>query len=99
MQATEDRPMTGGAGWRPVNPVSTEDIMDLLAMRRDEDPNGRKRDYWAIQIMNVSGLAELPLLVAMEYMQFVAAHNCVGLKRNRDYLIRAIDDAMDEGVV
>lgn len=96
MYATEDRPMTGGAGWRPVNPVSTEDVMDLLAMRRDEDPNGRKRESWVIQIMDVSGFGALPLLVALEYMQVVAANNCVGLNRSRDYLLDAIKDAMAE---
>lgn len=99
MQATEDRPMTGGAGWRTVNPVSAQDVLDLLVMRRDEDPNGRSREYWAIQIMNVCGLGELPILVAMEYMQFVAANNCVALPRSRDYLLRAINEAIDAEVL
>lgn len=99
MQATEDRPMTGGAGWRSVERASVQDVLDLLAMRRDEDPNGRKREYWAIQIMNACGLGELPILVAMEYMQFVAANNCVALARSRDFLIRAIENAIDAEVL
>lgn len=99
MLEMEDCPPTGGAGWYALNPVKVSDVLDVMAMRRDEDANGHDRAYWATQIMRVSSFGEMPIFVAIELMQAIASNNCVALKRSRDYLLKAIEDAIDGRVL
>jgi len=82
----EDSPPTGGAGFMRVEPVTIDEVFDVLAGRADNDTNGRDAGYWFDRIIVNSNLAELPLTAAAEIVRNAAAHNDGSHVQVRGYL-------------
>lgn len=87
----------GGAGWgEPLKPVSVEQVLDVLAGREDEDANGHDQGYWISQLIMHSEYGSLPVIVATEIVQHIAAHRCVTFQHGRGHLITAVKTALEE---
>ena len=82
----EDYPPTGGAGFMPVEPVTIEEVFDVLAGRVNNDKNGRGYRYWFNQIVENSSFEELPITVVAEIVHNAAAHNDGSHQQMRSYL-------------
>lgn len=74
----EDYPPTGGFGY--LAPEHNDVLYDLAQGKR------------GVEIMQVSAFGGLPLLVALEIIQQVAANNDGNLKRSREYLLDIISE-------
>lgn len=92
----EDYPPTGGAGFMPVEPVTIDEVFDVLAGRDNTDRNGRGYWYWFNQIVVNSNLAELPITVVAEIVHNAAAHNDGSHQQMRGYLE---DILTEEGLI
>ena len=92
----EDYPPTGGAGFMPIDPVTVDEVFDVLAGRTDKDRNGRDAVYWFNQIIVNSNLAELPLMASDEIVRNAAANNDGSHVQMRRYLESILNE---EGLV
>lgn len=79
-------PPTGGAGFTHVEPVTADEVFDVLAGRANKDKNGHDAGYWFNQIIVNSNLAELPITVVAEIVRNAAAHNDGSHVQVRGYL-------------
>ena len=92
----EDYIPTGGAGFTHVEPVTANEVFDVLAGRANKDKNGRDAGYWFSQVIVNSNLAELPITIVAKVVHNAAAHNDGSHVQMRGYLESILDE---EGLV
>lgn len=90
----EDYLPTGGAGFKHIEPVTADEVFDVLASRLSHDRNGRDAGYWFNEIIINSNLAELPIKVVAEFVHNAAAHQDGSHKHMRKYLDEIISQLM-----
>lgn len=84
----EDYPPVGGAGFMPITQKTIEDVMTELA-----ESNGE----WSARVRSTSNFGELPIIVACELIQAIAASNDGSFKYAKRYLEEIVSDFEDVG--
>lgn len=87
-QFEEDCPPVGGAGFMPITQKTIEDVMTELA-----ESNGE----WSARVQGVSSFGDLPIVVACELIQAIAASNDGSFKYAKRYLEEIVSDFEDVG--
>lgn len=79
----EDCPPTGGAGFSTTDPIAVDEVMTILAEGCGD---------WSARIQSISNFGELPITVACELIQHIAASNDRSMRHSREYLRSIVGD-------
>lgn len=79
----EDYPPVGGAGFYKVNVPTVDEVMQEIAEGEGD---------WSARVQSISNFGELPVSVAHELLQHIAASNDGSMKRSREYLESIIEE-------
>lgn len=79
----EDYPPTGGAGFSNKTTPTVGEVMQEIAEGKAD---------WSARVQSISNFGELPIAVAYELIQHIAAINDGSMKRSREYLESIIEE-------